>query len=808
MSCKNQSCSRFSFLFKLLLLMILYSGFLLPASSSCRRECGGITIPPPFGIGNDCYLEKSYEIKCRNTTSSRKQQAPFLSVNGQEVEVVNISLPAEERYYTFITSYIYRNTRIIKSLSFGLVRVKIPVTSAGCFNDRKESTESIMDLTGSPFFIDDVNSLVAVGCNAKVSLTHIEPNIVGCELTCNTNKDQPSKSIPFLDQTGCSGNSLSYKNVVCTGNKPEETKCYGKGCCQGYKKFDQARLTNEPQQTIGIRIESNDGNLTTTTTREEHCRVAFITDEVYTSSNATKPRQLFGKGYATLTLVWVIQTKNNSFLSSLPCNNIKDTTSSVESQRCICDKTTISNVSYAHCGCKAGYTGNAYIHDGCKDVDECKLIPSPCGEGNTCVNTKGNFHCLGDKKRAILIGASAGFVVLALVGGLWWLRKFVIKRKFTKRKKKFFQRNGGLLLQQKLNTSEGNVENTRIFSSRELEKATENFSENRVLGHGGQGTVYKGMLLDGRTVAVKKSKVIDEDKLQEFINEVVILSQINHRHVVKLLGCCLETEVPILVYEFILNGNLFQHIQEDSDDYTMKWGMRLRIAVDVAGALSYLHSSASSPVYHRDIKSTNILLDEKHRAKVADFGTSRSITIDQTHWTTVVSGTVGYVDPEYYRSSQYTDKSDVYSFGVVLAELITGDKPVVIVQNTQEKISLADHFRLSIKEKRLSDIIDARIKDDYKPKQVAAVANVAWKCLSWKGKKRPNMREVFMELERICTSPEDSQVQQIHFDEEEEVWNMINKGDSWSIGVTAPALSSVASPSSSDVKPLFPRPTL
>lgn len=226
-------------------------------------------------------------------------------------------------------------------------------------------------------------------------------------------------------------------------------------------------------------------------------------------------------------------------------------------------------------------------------------------------------------------------------------------------------------MQQQLNTREGNVEKTRIFSSRELEKATENFSESRILGQGGQGTVYKGMLVDGRTVAVKKSQVVDEDKLEEFINEIVILSQVNHRHVVKLLGCCLETEVPVLVYEFIPNGNLFQHIHEESDDYTMIWGVRLRIAVDIAGAISYLHSAACSPVYHRDVKSTNIMLDEKYRAKVSDFGTSRSVTVDHTHWTTVISGTVGYVDPEYYGSSQYTDKSDVYSFGVILAELIT-----------------------------------------------------------------------------------------------------------------------------------------
>ncbi|CAH8352841.1 unnamed protein product [Eruca vesicaria subsp. sativa] len=796
MSCKIQSCSLFSIFFKLLLLMVLS---VLPTSSSCPTECGGIQIPYPFGTRDGCYLEKSYKIKCRSTTSSRKQ-VPFLFVSGQDVEVVNISLSSEGRFFT---TSDFRSIQFVRRLSFGLVRVKIPITSVGCLSDKKMSTGKIMNLTGSPFFIDDVNSFIAVGCNAKVSLTHIKPSMVGCELTCNTGKDKPSKNIPFLDKIGCSNNSLSYKYADCTENKPdEELECNGNGCCQ-------VKLTNEPQQTLGIKIESIGGNLTTTT-REEDCRVAFITDDVYTLSKARKPDELFGKRYATVTLGWVIQTKNPSFLPSLRCDNRKEyqhTTHSSESDmKCICDNTTISNVSYAHCGCTEGYTGNAYIKGGCKDFNECNITSSICGEGYSCVNTQGSFRCVADKKKAILIGVGAAFGVLALVGGLWWLRKLFIKRKITKRKKKFFKRNGGLLLQQEVNTSEGNVEKTRIFSSRELEKATENFSENRVLGQGGQGTVYKGMLVDGRTVAVKKSKVIDEDKLQEFINEVVILSQINHRHVVKLLGCCLETEVPTLVYEFILNGNLFKHIHEDSDDYIMKWAMRLRIATDVAGALSYLHSSASSPIYHRDIKSTNILLDEKHRAKVADFGTSRSITIDQTHWTTVVSGTVGYVDPEYYRSSQYTDKSDVYSFGVLLAELITGDKPVIMVQNTKEIVSLAEHFRVAMKEKRLSDIMDARIKDDCKLEQVMAVAKLAMKCLSSKGKKRPNMREAFMELERICTSPEESHVQiqdeEEDEEDEEEVRNMINRGDSWSVGITAQAL--VSSSSSPEVEPLFP----
>ncbi|PRQ17133.1 putative protein kinase RLK-Pelle-WAK family [Rosa chinensis] len=155
----------------------------------------------------------------------------------------------------------------------------------------------------------------------------------------------------------------------------------------------------------------------------------------------------------------------------------------------------------------------------------------------------------------------------------------------------------------------------------------------RILGQGGQGTVYKGMLAAGRIVSVKKSNIFNEGEVGKFINEIVILSQVSHRNLVKLLGCCMETKVPLLIYEFIPNGTLSHYIQHQNEEFPLTWEVRLRVAIEVAGAISYLHSSASSPIYHRDIKSSNILLDGKFRAKVKDFGTSRSVAIDKTHRT-------------------------------------------------------------------------------------------------------------------------------------------------------------------------------
>jgi serine/threonine protein kinase len=324
----------------------------------------------------------------------------------------------------------------------------------------------------------------------------------------------------------------------------------------------------------------------------------------------------------------------------------------------------------------------------------------------------------------------------------------VKKRRKIKQKNKFFKRNGGLLLKQQLSSHEANVEHTKLFDSKDLEKATDRFNVNRILGQGGQGTVYKGMLADGRIVAVKKSKVIDEGKLEEFINEVVILSQINHRNVVKLIGCCLETEVPLLVYEYVPNGTLFQYVNGQVEEFPLTWDMRLRIATEVAGALFYLHSVASRPIYHRDIKSANILLDDKYRAKVADFGTSRTIAIDQTHLTTLVHGTFGYLDPEYFQSSQFTEKSDVYSFGVVLAELLTGEKAISSTR-TQECRSLATYFIQSDGGEQFVYIIDSRVLKEGKKEEIIAVANLAKRCLNLNGKKRPTMKEVAKELEAI-----------------------------------------------------------
>ncbi|KAK9666507.1 hypothetical protein RND81_14G189500 [Saponaria officinalis] len=387
------------------------------------------------------------------------------------------------------------------------------------------------------------------------------------------------------------------------------------------------------------------------------------------------------------------------------------------------------------CTCRPPFEGNPYLPYGCQD---------PCKTG-----TNVSHSC----KKPILrweavLGLSISLGSVSLILCCYCFYRLINRWRIAKKRAINFKRNGGLLLQQQMTSTEGNDERTNIFTAEELRDATDNFNDSRILGQGGQGTVYKGMLLDGRVVAIKTSIKLDNNLLQPFINEVVILSQINHRNIVKLLGCCLETQVPSLVYEFISNGTLAQHLHDPKEDRHISWKTRLQIASETSEALMYLHSYSTTPIYHRDVKSSNILLDDKYRAKVSDFGTSRTITIDQTHLSTRVLGTYGYLDPEYFQSHQFTEKSDVYSFGVVLAELLTGKKPISETYADGWK-NLAGEFLFHMETSRLSDIVDSRILEEAEEEELIAMAHITKKCLNINGRHRPTMKEVACTLEGI-----------------------------------------------------------
>ncbi|CAN6933754.1 unnamed protein product [Brassica oleracea] len=288
----------------------------------------------------------------------------------------------------------------------------------------------------------------------------------------------------------------------------------------------------------------------------------------------------------------------------------------------------------------------------------------------------------------------------------------------------------------------------QVFSYEELEEATENFC--RELGNGGFGTVYYGVLKDGRAVAVKRLYEKSLQRVEQFKNEIDILKSLKHTNLVILYGCTSRHSAELLlVYEYISNGTLADHLHGDrAEARPICWPVRLNIAIETASALSFLHKSG---IIHRDVKTTNILLDENSTVKVADFGLSRLFSTDQTHVSTMPQGTPGYVDPEYYQCYRLNGKSDVYSFGVVLTELISSKKAVDITRQRHD-INLANMVVSKIKNNAVHELVDPSLgfeKDPEVQRMMISVAELAFRCLQQEREGRPWMDEIVEILKGI-----------------------------------------------------------
>ncbi|XP_042501009.1 LEAF RUST 10 DISEASE-RESISTANCE LOCUS RECEPTOR-LIKE PROTEIN KINASE-like 1.2 isoform X4 [Macadamia integrifolia] len=290
-----------------------------------------------------------------------------------------------------------------------------------------------------------------------------------------------------------------------------------------------------------------------------------------------------------------------------------------------------------------------------------------------------------------------------------------------------------------------------VFTYDELEEATNNFNSERELGDGGFGTVYHGKLRDGREVAVKRLYENNFKRVEQFMNEVDILTRIRHQSLVTLYGCTSRhSRELLLVYEFIPNGTVADHLHGDRKTETGKlsWPIRMSIAIETATALSYLHAS---DIIHRDVKTNNILLDNNFRVKVADFGLSRLFPTDVTHVSTAPQGTPGYVDPEYHQCYQLTDKSDVYSFGVVLIELISS-MPAVDINRHRHEINLSNLAINKIKNQALHELVDPCLGYETEcvvKRMITSVAELAFCCLQLEKEMRPSMDEVLKSLKQI-----------------------------------------------------------
>ncbi|CAH8357314.1 unnamed protein product [Eruca vesicaria subsp. sativa] len=657
--------------------------------NDCKTSCGNVTVEYPFGISHDCYYadDPSFNLTCNET-----EQKLFFRRN---LEVINISHSGELRGWNNI--------------------------SYACYDSQGNPNGSCYyEYTLGSLSLSHKNKFNVVGCNAIALLSTFGPQnySTGCLSTCNS-------------------------PPVANGD------CNGAGCCR----------TDVSDPYDSYKFETRPSRLQNMTSVYDFnpCTYAFLAENGTFNFNALEDlKNLRHVSKFPLVLDWSIghQTCEQAGNTSI-CG--------MENSTCF---NSARETGY-NCKCLEGFEGNPYLSNehGCQDIDECTstIHKHNCSDPRTCRNKVGGFDCkcrsgylldttnmsckLRDFEWAtILLGTTIGFLSILLV--VSFVQHRMKHRKIAELRQKFFEQNGGGMLIQRLSGPGTSNANVKIFTEKGMKTSTNGYDKSRILGQGGQGTVYKGILPDNSIVAIKKARLGDNSQVEQFINEVLVLSQINHRNVVKLLGCCLETEVPLLVYEFINSGTLFDHLHGSLFGPSLTWEHRLRIAVEIAGTLAYLHSSASIPIIHRDVKTANILLDENLTAKVADFGASRLIPMDKEQLTTMVQGTLGYLDPEYYNTGLLNEKSDVYSFGVVLMELLSGQKALCFERPLQSK-HLVHYIASAMKENRLHEVIDEKVINGNNWKEIEEAVRVAMECTRVTGEERPLMTEVAAKLEGL-----------------------------------------------------------
>ncbi|WVZ49593.1 hypothetical protein U9M48_000935 [Paspalum notatum var. saurae] len=680
--------------------------------SVCLRRCGGVRIPYPFGVGLDddsCAASRELRLSCNDTGNCVHK----LFVGGgwwngvESVEVVDIDvIEGKMRVMSpiFYSCFINSNTTIEGSSAGVYYYVPEPYRFSWASNEFR-----VLGCMTAPYMLGSAYEGDPGGDNARWYMA-------GCVADCRGNGSRSLKIHPT--------------NGSCTGTIQGH-----EGLRSYYATFNN--MVNDTEFNTAYP-----------------CAYAVLMDSSYAFNFSTSylaPNSGFNKSRVPVVLDWAIRNKT--------CQGA-----------CVSDHSTCLEASGERgylCHCAKGFQGNPYVKQGCKDINECKeKIKYPC-YGN-CNNTLGTYECvcpegahgnpfikeciidsfpigvrlaigktLDKESTTMFSGISAGVLVAVIV---FLAIKVVIHKRRMKRQALFLL-NGGQLLKHMLKV-EGNASFT-IYNRGDILIASRNFHKMKIIGEGAHGTVYKVTLdVGGRAavVAVKRCKVIDESRKKEFVQELVILCHLSHPNIVKLVGCSLEFEAPMLVYEFVQNGNLNRPLHGRPRRH-VSLSTRLRIAVESAEALAHLHTHPMHPMFHGDVKPKNILLADGWIAKVSDFGCS---TI-KDNVQVVPKGTLAYLDPEFLHTFQLIDKGDAYSFGVVLVELLTRKKPR---STSKEEKNMAWIFQESMRQGTLHELLDKDIVIEAESSMVVIkqVAELASRCLAVPSATRPSMEQVAQQL--------------------------------------------------------------
>ncbi|XP_004146082.1 probable leucine-rich repeat receptor-like serine/threonine-protein kinase At3g14840 isoform X1 [Cucumis sativus] len=345
-----------------------------------------------------------------------------------------------------------------------------------------------------------------------------------------------------------------------------------------------------------------------------------------------------------------------------------------------------------------------------------------------------DFEPPSEGGNAISAGAVAGivvavvFVILLVLGVLWW--RGCLRKPST--------------LEQEL---KGLDLGTGSFSLRQIRDATNNFDAANKIGEGGFGPVFKGVLADGTIIAVKQLSSKSKQGNREFVNEIGMISALQHPHLVKLYGCCIEGNQLLLIYEYLENNSLARALFGPGESQLkLDWPTRQKICVGIARGLAYLHEESRLKIVHRDIKATNVLLDKNLDAKISDFGLAKLDEEENTHISTRVAGTFGYMAPEYAMRGYLTDKADVYSFGIVALEIVSG-RSNTSYRTKDDCFYLLDHANTLKEKDSLLELVDSRLGSDFNKREAMAMINIGLQCTNVVSADRPAMSSVVSMLE-------------------------------------------------------------